>query len=368
VRGASDLNGSEGSPEFALALECCRRAFRGGPHAPPASLHKIDWQSFLQFVRFHRIEGLAWSHLATVQIPGEIADELKSAASAIATNNLLARRDCGTLLQDFEAADVPLVFLKGLTTGVLAYGNPAIKSSIDVDLLIDRRQLDGAAKILRRHGYILVAPADSPGDRVLQRWHKQWKESVWRKQTPRLQIDLHTRVADNRRLLPDVTVHSSRQWVDVGDGLRLPTFGEDELFAYLAVHGASSAWFRLKWIADFAGHLSEIDAESVARLYRRSLDLGAGRAAGQALLLAHELFGTLQHNGTLLEQLRRDAGTRRLYRTALRLLRRNRTEPTEERWGTLSMRASQLLLLPGLSFKFSEASRQLRQAIDSPSA
>jgi len=364
------LDGSRGSPEFTFALACCKHSFWHGPRARPALQEAIDWERFLKLTQFHRIEGLAWAYLANCQavVPQEIAAALKSAASTIAANNLLAQRDCRALRQAFEAANLQLLFLKGLTVGALAYGNPAVKSAIDVDILIDPGQLDGAAKILRSCGYSLIAPADSPGDRLLQRWHRGWKESVWRKRSPRLQIDLHTRVADNRRVIPAISVHSPRQWVEVADSLSLPTLGDDELFAYLAVHGASSAWFRLKWIADFAGYLSGMNAETINRLYLRSQELGAGRAAGQALLLAHELFETLRDNGALLKQLRSDRRSQQLYRTALRLLTQNLSEPTQQRWGTLPIRATQLLLLPGLSYKVFEISRQVRRAVDRPSA
>ena len=355
--------GSTGSSEFALALECCGHAFRLNARPPLPLQQEIDWNRFLSLVRFHRVEGIAWNYLASrrPEVPDAIAEELKSAASAIAANNLLARLDCRTLLDAFEAANVTLLFLKGLTLGALAFGNPAVKSAIDVDLLVDPIQLETAADILRRCGYRLIAPADSLDDHGLRRWHKSWKESVWRKDSPRLQIDLHTQTADNHRLIPGITVHSPGQRIDVGDNIRLPTLARDELFAYLAVHGASSAWFRLKWIADFAGFLSGASPDEIDRLYRQSQELGAGRAAGQALILANELFGTLRHNEALLDQLLRDRPTRHLYRTALGLLARQPMEPTGQRWGTFPIHSTQMLLLPGLSYKVSELKRQVRR-------
>ena len=276
------------------------------------------------------------------------------------------RQNCRILLDAFETANLPLLFLKGLTLGALSYGNPTVKAAIDVDLLIDLEQLPGAAAILRHCGYRLSAPAKSPNDHILRRWHEGWKESVWRKDSPLLQIDLHTRTADNHRLIPGITVHSPQQWVEVGDGIGLPTLADDELFAYLTVHGASSAWFRLKWIADFAGFLSGASPNEIDRLYRRSQELGAGRAAGQALLVAHDLFATLVDNDALLEQLRRDRTTQQLYRTAARLLTRNPLEPTRQRWGTLPIHSTQMLLLPGLSYKISELKRQVRRMLNRP--
>jgi hypothetical protein len=352
-----------GSAEFKLAIECCRSSFRNlvDRGAVPTPV-EVDWARFLDLTRFHRIEGLAWNYLSAKETgtPEEIRTTLSEAASGIAAQNLQANADCRTLLGAFEAAKVPLLFLKGLTLGALAYGNPSLKAAIDIDLLIDPANLDKAAELLRDSGYRLTAPAESPNDGILHAWHRGWKESVWAKDSPPLQIDLHTRTADNRRLIPGIDVHSPSQWVDVGGGIHLPTLANDALFAYLAVHGASSAWFRLKWIADFAGLVEGRSATEIDQLYRRSQQLGAGRAAGQALLLADALFGVLEPNPALRDELIRNRSTLRLYRAALRLLT---GEPSARRGGTMTIHWTQFLLLPGPGYKLSELWRQAKRLL-----
>lgn len=370
VRRQGNSSGPTNSPEFALALRCCKHAFSRPLETSAGFTEGVNWRRFLQMAHFHRIEGMAWQFLASVRpgLPDDIGQELNSASIRVAASNLRAAHACRLLLDAFDGAGIPLLFLKGLTVGALAYGNPAIKSSIDIDLLIDPNSLREAAGLLRHCGYRLVAPSESPGDGILHRWHRGWKESVWRNDASRLQIDLHTRTADNRRLIPAITAQSPRQTVNIGQGLELPTLADDELFAYLAVHGASSAWFRLKWIADFAGYLSPLRRGEIDRLYERSQQLGAGRAAGQALLLAHDLFGTLEENEDLRRRLSGDPSTRRLYRAALRLLTGEPVEPTARRWGTLAIHSAQLRLLPGLGYKLSEISRQAGRFIDRPPA
>lgn len=342
-----------------LAVECCRRSFEDSSDIAAPLPHGIDWARFRSLARFHRIEGLVWKNLASHrrELPKEGGDELQLAASEIASNNLRALQECRTVLNAFEDGKIPLLFLKGLPLGALAYGNPAIKSSIDIDLLIDPEDLLPSAAVLQAVGYRLVAPAEF---RKLVRWHRRWKESVWRNDRARTQIDLHTRTADNPRLIPTIDVHSPSQRVEISDGIGLATLADDEQFAYLAVHGASSAWFRLKWLADFAGFLTG-KASRMGRFYQRSQELGAGRAAGQALLLADELFGTLSESPELSAKLHSDPATRRLFRTALGMLTRNSAEPTSQRWGTLPIHSTQLLLLPGFGYKLAEMTRQVRR-------
>jgi hypothetical protein len=349
------------SDEFKFLVECCRLSFArsdGLPILDPAG--SLNWAGFLRLARFHRVQGLVANALSSFadMVPNEVVVDIAADARAIAAHNLLLTLESERLLTAFAEAGTPLLFLKGLPLGVLAYGSPALKSAIDVDLLIDPADLGTAAKLMREAGYGFVIPRPSRDDRRLHNWHRIAKESVWVKGTPKSQIDLHTRTADNRRLIPRIDVHSPRQYVRFGGKLDLPTLADDELFAYLAVHGASSAWFRLKWISDFAALLDGRSSDELLHRYRCSQELGAGRAAGQALLLANELFGTLASTPALADELRRDRVIVSLYRTALKLLTSGAKEPTHHRFGTVPIHRSQFQLLPGMSFKLLELSHQ----------
>ena len=238
----------------------------------------------------------------------------------------------------------------------------ALKSAVDVDVLVAPDELRQAAELLEARGYRLLIP-DSP--RALESWHRVRKESVWLQSKSGVQIDLHTRFADNRTMIPGIGIRSAVRRVDVGNGVHLPTLNAADNFAYLAVHGASSAWFRLKWISDFAALVAWTSAEQLDQLYRRSLDLGAGRAPAQALLLADRLFGTLERNAPLRGRLLGDPANLRLYRAALKQLagRTEPVEPTSRPLGTLRIHWTQFLLIPGARFKALELLRQIRSTL-----
>jgi hypothetical protein len=349
------------SAELQLALNCCARCFRGNDATEISLAAAIDWPQFLELARFHRIQGLASKALsrpADIRTPEWVCATLSAEASQVLAANLQAKVESRRLVERFEAKGIEILFLKGLTLSAIAYDDPFRKSGIDIDILVDPADMLDAAGILRGMGYGLSIPRSTSSEAELRRWHGGWKESVWIKSTPPLQVDLHTRAADHAWLIPSIEVHSSRQLIDIGDGIRLPTLARDELFAYLAVHGASSAWFRLKWISDVAALVHGCSPREIERLYDRSQEVGAGRSAGQSLLLADRLFGTLQHNPSLAERLRSDAATNLLFRAALRMLLRGPVEPTERRLGTFVIHWTQLLLLPSAGYAASEFVRQ----------
>ena len=96
----------------------------------------------------------------------------------------------------------------------------------------------------------------------------------------------------------------------------------------------------------------------IERFYRRSQQLGADRAAGQALLLADTLFDLLDPLPHLREELASDRSTRLLCRAALRMITDGTREPTARLLGTFAIHWTQLLLAPGFGYKMSELRRQ----------
>ena len=344
-------------PEFSLLVRCCRWNFASAdPQSSPEIPTNLDWNIVVALARRHRVQGLVWNALAqhVDLLPNEAREALSSDARSIAATNLAIAAECHELRQAFEIAKVPLLFIKGLSIGALAYRSPLLKMGWDIDLLIAPRDLPTAARLLNERSYALRLPSSLA---LLQSWHARSKESVWGKDES-FYVELHTRLADNYRLIPAIDVQSPWQLVEIAPSVSLPTLADDELFAYLAVHGASSAWFRLKWISDFAAFLRGRNAEEIGRLYRRSQQLGAGRAAGQALLLADTLFDILQPDLQLREQLASDRSTQQLCRAALRMLTEGTAEPTARPLGTLTIHWTQFLLKPGLDYKFSELWRQ----------
>ena len=350
------------SAEFRLLVECCSRAFTTGDERRLDNLAvAVDWGRFVRLARFHRVQGLAWNALGSAEtaVPDDVADALSADSREIAATNLRISAEAPALRVAFEGAGIPLLFVKGLTLAALAYPKPMLKMGWDIDLLVAEADVARAGEVLSKRGYRRTTPDPA---RDLAKWHSRQKESIWARPDERLYVELHTRLADNRRLIPGVGIDSPRREVAVADGISLPTLAADELFAYLCVHGASSLWFRLKWITDLAALLSACPPDEIERLHEGSQELGAGRAAAQALLLADDLYGTLNGSDGLADRLERDRAGRRLAAAALKQLAGNADarEPTGSFLGTLAIHWTQLLLLAGPRFALGEAVRQLR--------
>ncbi|MEG3154974.1 nucleotidyltransferase domain-containing protein [Sphingomonas sp. RB1R13] len=346
------------SSEFRLLARCCHANFKSRitPGARPD--HQLDWATFLALVTRHRAAGLAWHGLKSlgIEAPQAIAVKLSAAAATTADHGLRAALLSGQLRDAFAARDIPLLFLKGLVVGALAYGDPFRKMAWDIDIFVAPDRLTDACAVLRDMGHRPAHPAGSDDDIV--RWHKQSKESIWTSADRRMTVELHTGLSDHAALLPAMGIPAQPTLVEILPGSSLATLPSDEQFAYLCVHGASSAWFRLKWIADLAGTISGASELELGRLLVSAKRLGAGRSAAQALLLACWLFPILAEDAPLARALRSDRVATWLAARSLAQL--CGPEPRSRRFGTATIHLTQLMLTPRVGDGLAEFARQLR--------
>ena len=351
------------STELRLLIDCTIVNFAEAmaPDAIPAD-SDINWHDFVDLARRHRVEGLAWHGLRRLEIgtPAAAMSDLASAARGIAENGLRAALLSSRLRDSFAESGVPLLFLKGLVVGALAYGDPFRKNAWDVDVYVPLAWLGRAARLLRDMGFRPIYP--SGDDDTIRQWHRLSKESLWLSADGRLHIELHTALTDHASLLQGLVIPDEPEFVVIAPGNALPTLPRKVQFAYLCVHGASSAWFRLKWIADLVGMVGNASEGELRDLLETARLVGAGRTGVQALLLASWLYPIWDPDGPLAKELRANRLANWLAKRSLRLLLG--PEPTARLLGTLAIHLTQMVLTDRLSDGVKEFGRQLKLVRD----
>jgi len=305
-------------PEFLLVAACCRwpRSPARDAAVRAAAAAPIRWELFERVVAQHRVVALVQDGLrrAGVAVPPETAARIAAAAAAAGRTALAMARETVRLQHAFDAAQVPILFVKGTSLAMIAYGELGVKQSWDIDLLTTPEAGVAARHVLEDLGYHLRQPAGLD-DRRFARLPEFSKECVFFHKGLKTAVELHWRLVGNRFLLPEINRDQPTQDVALG-GAAVKTLQDEALFAYLCAHGTAHAWVRLKWLADVAALLSRRDAAETERLYRAALALGAGRTPGVALLLGHQLLGLAVAPG-LLAELRGDRILQKLVETAL---------------------------------------------------
>ena len=350
------------TPEFALVAACCR--WPASPvriAAVQAAAQGIDWDAFLRTAARHRVTALVRHGLrdAGIAPPPAIDRALGDTAAAAARAALAMAHETLRLQGAFDAAAIPVLFVKGSPLALLAYGELGIKQSWDIDLLVMPEQLLPARHLLESLGYVLILPeADDAG---FARFARVAKEAVFHHPARGVHVELHWRLIDNHRMLPGIDSRSPGQAVVLG-GRAIRTLQPEPLFAYLCLHGTRHGWFRLKWIADVAALLARGDPAETGRLHRAAITLRAGRASAVALLLCHDVLG-LALPPDLARALRGDRRTRMLLATARACLAEEKAEFGPYSPAGLRMLASHFLI-GGRADAWSELRQKWRSADD----
>jgi hypothetical protein len=192
----------------------------------------------------------------------------------------------------FDDAGLPVLFLKGTSLAVLAFDNVGLSGGQDIDLLVPRETLSAATALIVRAGYRRYDPPPDISDGQLQLVMPLRKDLGFLHQESGLPIELHWRLFLNPHAMPEHSIMAASRVVPLTGAVGLRTMGEEDLFAYLCLHGALHWWNRLKWLADANALLAQTPEGGVERLLRAAEARGAGRASAQAILLCRRLLGT----------------------------------------------------------------------------
>ena len=179
-----------------------------------------------------------------------------------------------------------------------------------------------------------------------------------------IQLELHWRLFLNPYAMAEDSLMANSRVVPLAGTRGLRTLGEEDLFAYLCMHGALHWWHRLKWLADINALLGAPGSD-VERLIGAAKARGAGRAAAQALQLCQRLLGTPLPD-RLMASLGSGALERWLETTALNAMTKGQGEddPHEARFGTTRGSLSTFLLSRNWRYWLAEMGYHLTNQTD----
>ncbi len=296
LRSGSPMNGPPDDPELELLLRCAR----SDPAESAASLstflsekRSFDWGRFVAVADRNGMAPLA-SHVLDMHcrelVPAASRDLL---GDYFRVNELRSRLLTGELrrvLDALESQGIEAVPFKGPLLSTMAYGHPALREFIDLDIIVRHADVAAARERLGKLGY--RRDMDAWGPRHERAYIETWNEDQWVSRDGLVYLDLHWRLFPPRfpfRLGPE----SFRPFLETVslEGRPVRTLSPEVLLVYLCVRGMKDRWRRLIWLCD---------VDRVSRL-RGAPEWGAvpslaaiargRRAVGLGLLLARALLG-----------------------------------------------------------------------------
>jgi len=279
--------------EFMLVAACCRPVGQAGRHyaIKTAASAPFDAYRVLAVAHEHRVEAFVERGLSEIgfELPKDAAELL---AQRVRVARLQMLRNAGEevrLSGLFRDAGIDCVFVKGATLAMLAHGSLAHKSSWDIDLLVEHRNINQSIDLLNAAGYEFDQPVIGHAD-LATRFANRYRESSWTNAKRGITVELHWALAHNPHILGHIGIRSERQNVAIGGNHTVPTLSTSDLFAFLVVHGMLHRWSRLKWLTDVAA-LIEKSSETLVNLIDHAQAANAGRCAAVAFVLMRDLMG-----------------------------------------------------------------------------
>lgn len=283
------------SPEFRLAATVSWL-----PSATLAETHKQsikelcgqiqNWDNFLILVDRHRIPALARANLVNFShiVPVTVTVALKQRNHKARFHALSHAAEFVRLSKIFNQQGIPCLPLKGPMLSVQLYNDPGVRQAHDLDMLIQRDDLEKAEILLLAEGYHRVTPradlSGAPLRFIISRNHHFGYHHPQRG----IMLELHWRdtFLSERAIMDFWENNATIEFA----GRKYQALNDDVQLLYLCGHGSRHRWFRLKWLGDIGKIVAENRISSWKKVIKMAKDSGLESSLALGALLIDRIL------------------------------------------------------------------------------
>lgn len=200
----------------------------------------VDWQRLLRIASFHRVVPVICQVLKEVEdVPTDVLQRIRRIVVDQSVMNLRLAAQLKLLLRHFHQRQITVIPFKGCILAAELYDDVAMRSSVDHDMYIPKRQIVESVELFTELGYQCGLLQRLPLRQALSRFHTL----EFSHPATRMLIDLHVEPTDGYApllTLRDDLTQSTRLFRFEGESIRI--FDEDVTAVLVAVHGAKASW------------------------------------------------------------------------------------------------------------------------------
>ncbi len=281
---------NEHSPEMKLLLLCCIYELSEKQQKKLQTLVSgmIDWDLFMKLVIRHGVYPVVYKNLVKIQnVNQEVLSLLEKRYKQNVMNSLKLTAELVRIMRTLEERKIHVISLKGPALGLSLYGDISLRVSRDLDILVDREDVEKVEAILLSQGY-------HKNHLDIELTPKQKKTMYYREHhfsyanDNNICVELHWQYYYESYHFQFEQAWENRCEIAVS-GKSIHVLNPEEYFLYLVFHGSKHAYKRLKWLCDIYEIIkkNELNWE---RVISRSKELGITEHLGQALLLTKHFF------------------------------------------------------------------------------
>ena len=249
----------------------------------------LDWNLALELAEEHSVLGVVAARLKETGYSGIPAEAREKLQGSIRTQHLFSlsmTAELFRILEAFGQAGIETLLVKGPVVSFLAYGDPAVRSYVDLDLLVRDAAILSACRTLTALGF----EADVPEAAILA--GKIPGEYLFKRAGAQQLVELHTektfRYYPRPMRIEDLYARQRRVPLE---GRDVPALCLEDELVLNCIHGAKHFWERLMWPADIAAIVARHPEIAWERVRQAAGDVGAERMLHVGLLLSESLLG-----------------------------------------------------------------------------
>ncbi|MFJ5768889.1 nucleotidyltransferase family protein [Psychrobacillus sp. NPDC093180] len=249
----------------------------------------LDWQLFMDYAIHHRLYPVLYNKLKQLDeplFPNFVLQSFKELYQQNTFKMLQLSREMSSINNLLYEKRIKSIFLKGPILAEDLYGGFSLRTSKDIDFLIPINQIDEVEQLLVLQGY----KREDNFDRILNDWKFRSHHVTYFHPYKQITVEVHWRLHPGPARETSFQDLWSRRRENNMTASPINYLGKEDLFHFLVVHGARHGWFRLRWLHDIHQIMKQsLNWDLVYALCKKNHH---EPHAGQALILASQLFGT----------------------------------------------------------------------------
>jgi hypothetical protein len=264
----------------------------------------VNWEALLELGEEHSVLGLVARAVQRGNFPNVPADAREKLQNRMRSQHLFTlslTADLFRILEDFASCGIETLLCKGPVMSQLAYDDPAIRSYVDLDLLVREAEILRATQHMVALGY-----QGRVGEEAIRKGRVPGEYVFKRPGTLQI-VELHTERSFRYYPRPmRIEELFARKRFAALEGRILPSLSLEDELVLNVVHGSKHFWERLMWLADLGAVLARHPEINWPRVSRSAEEVGATRMLHVGLRLAERILGVVVP-GTMVKEVHADA-------------------------------------------------------------
>jgi hypothetical protein len=215
---------------------------------------RTDWSLFFTHLLHHRLIPFVYENLLKFgnKIPDEINFKLRGINEKNTLRMLLLSAEIIKITQIFDRNRIELISLKGPVLSYQLYGNPAKRSSRDIDFLVHPDNMPKAVELIAKLGYTPFSYSEKISGSNFKIIKKIKHNLSFNNSDINVIVELHWRLSFHNYFQESNQIFDNLPVKDVNfQQSNIKVLDNNWQMLYLAVHGSKHKWSSLYWLKDF---------------------------------------------------------------------------------------------------------------------